>query len=267
MDLYFDEEQDIQGLHAYKYSANERSVDNGTKYSEYKCFSHGESLPSGVMNVSSCRYGAPVFISFPHYYAADPYYLQFVDGLKPEKEKHEFYITMEPDTAIPIEVGARLQLNVMVQPSPNIALFQEAPTLFFPALWFEQQVRIPEEMLDDLMVAASMPIIGYICTGILFTIGVILLISRYWCLKGQQPELIKCVRKDDVMATKNGIVNEKLSRNMIEAEQPLMKDSKLLGGLDVKHIPQHSTTALAVPLAVPESDFEYNEHNSTTLNH
>lgn len=135
LDLYFDEEQEIGGLKAYKYAANERSVDNGTKYSEYKCFSEGDTLPSGVMNVSSCRYGAPVVISFPHFYAADPYYLQFTEGLNPRKDLHEFYITMEPDTAIPIEVAARLQVNVMVKRSPNIALFQEAPTLFFPALW------------------------------------------------------------------------------------------------------------------------------------
>lgn len=113
------------------------------------------------------------------------------------------------------------------------------------------------------MVAASMPIIGYVCTGVLFTIGAILLLSRYFCMKNQQPELSNFVHKEE-MVTKNGIVNEKLSRNMIEAEQPLMKDNKLLGGLDVKHIPQLPTAHLTVPLAVPEPDFEYNEQNSTT---
>lgn len=267
LDLYFDEEKDINGLRAYKYSANERSVDNGTKYSEYACFStEGETLPSGVMNVSACRFGAPVVISFPHFYAADPYYLQFVDGLKPNKDFHEFYITMEPDTAIPIEVGARLQVNVMVKPSPNIALFQEAPVLFFPTLWFEQKVTIPDDMVDDLMVAASMPVIGFICTGILGGIGAILLISTYCCMRGQQPDHTKNIHKEE-MATKNGIVNEKISRNIIEAEQPLMIDSKLLGGLDVKHIRELPTASLTVPLAVPESDFEYNEQNSVTLNH
>lgn len=102
MDLYYTEEQEINGLKVNKYAATERSVDNGTKYSEYSCFSYGESLPSGVMNVSACRYGAPVFVSFPHFYAADPYYLQFVDGLQPDKSQHEFYIAMEADTGIPV---------------------------------------------------------------------------------------------------------------------------------------------------------------------
>lgn len=268
LDLYFIEEQEINGLKAYKYAATEQSVDNGTKFNEYSCFSYGESLPSGVMNVSACRYGAPVFVSFPHFYAADPYYLQFVDGLSPNQSKHEFYIIMEPGTAIPVEVAARLQVNVMVRPSPNIGLFQEAPTLFFPALWFEQKVRIPQEMLDELMIAAMMPTFGYICTAVMGTIGLILLICTYGYQKIKQPKLKKnalhSLHKEE-LSIKSGIPNEKLNRNIIEAEQsPLMNDKKLLGVFDIKHKVAVNPSA---SLAAPEPDFEYNEHNSITLNH
>lgn len=52
LDLYFIEEQTINGLNVNKYAATERSVDNGTKYSDYSCFAGEENLPSGVMNVS-----------------------------------------------------------------------------------------------------------------------------------------------------------------------------------------------------------------------
>lgn len=120
-DLYFDEEKEIDGLNVYKYASTERSVGNGTEYNEYACFSsrNEEDLPSGLMNVSACRFGAPVFVSLPHFYAADPYYLQLVDGLRPEKEKHEFQITMEPNMAIPVDVSARLQVNVKVKAYPG----------------------------------------------------------------------------------------------------------------------------------------------------
>lgn len=224
LDLYFTEEQEINGLKVNKYAATKRSVDNGTAHSEYSCFSYGESLPSGVMNVSACRYGAPVVVSFPHFHAADPYYLQFVDGLKPDQEKHQFYIKMEPNIGIPIEVAARLQVNVMVQPSPNIALFQEAPTIFFPALWFEQKVRIPDEMIDELKIAVSMPAIGYNCAGILIAIGLILLVWVGY-QKITQPKLPSNASHKEELSNKNGNTSEKLSRNIIEAEQqsPLMK--------------------------------------------
>lgn len=221
LDLYYTEEEQIDGLKVYKYASTERSVDNGTQYSENLCFSYGDSLPSGVMNVSSCRYGAPVVVSFPHFYAADPYYLQFVDGLKPEQEKHEFYMKMEPEIGIPVEVAARLQISVMIQPSPNIGLFEEAPTLFFPALWFEQKVRIPNEMIDELKIGVTMPIIGYCCAGVIIAIGLILLIWVGY-QKVKQPSATNSVHKEE-LAT-NGI-NDRLSRNIIQAEQhaPLMK--------------------------------------------
>lgn len=157
LDLYFTEEQEVDGLKVHKYAATERSVDNGTKYSEYACFSNGESWPSGLMNVSACRFGAPVFISFPHFYAADPYYLDFVDGMHPDKEKHEFYTILEPETGIPFERVARLQINLMVRQSPNIALFEKAPTLFFPIMWLEQKTKVPKELIEEVKSAATSP--------------------------------------------------------------------------------------------------------------
>lgn len=62
MDLYFDEEKEIGGLNVYKYASTERTVDNGTEYSEYECFlTQNEELPSGLMNVSACRFGSLCF--------------------------------------------------------------------------------------------------------------------------------------------------------------------------------------------------------------
>lgn len=163
-------------------------------------------------------------------------------------------------------MAARLQINVMVRPSPNIALFQEAPTIFFPAFWFEQRVRIPREMTDELTIAASMPLIGYICIGVVIAIGVILL-TFAGCQRVRQQSITKNSLRKEELAGKNGIPNEKLTRNIIEAEQsPLMKDKKLLGSFDIKHVHELPTAPLA-PLAVPDSGFEYNELNSITKNH
>lgn len=97
----FDYERDVEvhGITGYRFSGGARAVDNGTAYPENKCYSNGDpdgQIPSGVMNISACRYGSPVFMSFPHYFAADPFFLNEVEGLKPNKEKHESYITLEP---------------------------------------------------------------------------------------------------------------------------------------------------------------------------
>lgn len=84
--------------------------DNGTEYPEKRCFcaksqliginnispSVEECVPSGVRSISKCRFGAPAFVSFPHFYQADPLYLSNITGLNPSQNLHEFYIIVEP---------------------------------------------------------------------------------------------------------------------------------------------------------------------------
>ena len=66
------------------------------------------------MNVSSCRYGTPAFVSQPHFYGADPYYTDNVEGLNPVKEKHEMFMTMEP-VIITISCTNKLKLKPIVK--------------------------------------------------------------------------------------------------------------------------------------------------------
>lgn len=88
----------------------------GTLYPENKCFCGGRCVPSGVMNVSSCWFDAPVFMSYPHFYNADPYYVDALVGMQPKQEDHELYVVLEPKTGLALEVAARFQVNLMVEP-------------------------------------------------------------------------------------------------------------------------------------------------------
>lgn len=40
--------------------------------------------------------GAPVYLSFPHFYKADPKLLDAIDGLKPVPELHETFFKIQP---------------------------------------------------------------------------------------------------------------------------------------------------------------------------
>lgn len=176
LDFDFERERSVRDIVGYKYSGGRKTVDNGTAFPANQCFSAGEAVPSGVMNVTSCRYGTPVFMSFPHYYAADPYYLSQVDGLRPDVDKHEFSMTLEPSTGIPLDVAARLQINMLVRPTPDIALYENAPRLFFPVLWFEQRVSMGEEMAAEIRMLLAMPQIGYYCCVAVVALGVVLVV-------------------------------------------------------------------------------------------
>lgn len=72
------------------------------------------------MNISACRFGSPVFMSYPHFYKADPYYVEQIDGMMPEQDKHEFYMVLEPRTGVALEVAARFQVNMLVEPIDGI---------------------------------------------------------------------------------------------------------------------------------------------------
>lgn len=87
---------ELHGLKGLRFAAGARALDNGTLYDENKCFASDESMPSGVMNISTCNYNYPMFMSFPHFYGADESYLEAVEGLAPEKEKHQAFFTLEP---------------------------------------------------------------------------------------------------------------------------------------------------------------------------
>jgi hypothetical protein len=95
--LTLDYEKDVMvnNILGFKYLAGKRVIDNGTNYAENLCFNN-DKYPSGVMNISASRYSSPVFMSYPHFFEADEYYLQNVDGMNPNRDKHQSYITLEP---------------------------------------------------------------------------------------------------------------------------------------------------------------------------
>ena len=97
MYYYYEEDYVYRGLKTLLFGGTKKTVDNGTTVDENKCYCDLEFCPpSGVLDISKCQYGAPVFMSFPHFYQADPDYLTSVEGMKPDRDKHRFYIAVEP---------------------------------------------------------------------------------------------------------------------------------------------------------------------------
>lgn len=54
------------------------------------------AAPRGLQNISPCQYGAPVYVSNPHFYRADPRLLADVDGLRPNKTLHDTFFKIQP---------------------------------------------------------------------------------------------------------------------------------------------------------------------------
>ena len=57
---------------------------------------------------------APLALSMPHFYQADQGFRDAIDGMKPEKEKHEFFMDVVPEFGFPLAIRPRFQLNVVI---------------------------------------------------------------------------------------------------------------------------------------------------------
>lgn len=149
------------------------------------CYCNGKCTPTGLLNISSCRYGAPVFVSLPHFYKADPMLLDQVTGMNPTDD-YDFSITLEPATGIPLQVAAKLQINMLLQPSKTVSLFKSVPTIYFPVFWFSLSVEVTDDFAVELQQLLSLPsvcmyagvIMSIMGSLIMFTVALLHLLHR-----------------------------------------------------------------------------------------
>lgn len=183
--IKYDSDYEVYGIKGYKWVADDSVFDNGKKYPEMSCFCSAdeESCPDllpGVFNASSCKFGAPAFVSFPHFYIADEVYQNAVEGMHPTKEDHEFSIAMEPRTGIPLKIRAQLQINLLMKSYPWTTI-NNVPEVMMPMFWFRQVAELTPELADQAKVALMLPSIGMWIAYTLLGIGVFLLSIAVYC--------------------------------------------------------------------------------------
>ncbi|XP_017115750.1 protein peste [Drosophila elegans] len=172
--LDYTETVTVHGVTAYKFSGTKHAVDNGTMYPDTKCYCvYGKCMPVGVINIGPCAFNASVYMSYPHFYLADPSFLEAIDGLQPEREKHEFFMTLEPNAGVPMDVGGGFQANYYMEPIPGITIYENIPRVMIPMMWAEERVRVTEEIAADVALVPLIVLLGQIVTGILLAGGLI----------------------------------------------------------------------------------------------
>lgn len=112
--------------------------------------------PNGVFTLAPCKFNAPIFVSMPHFLDADPHFRAHVDGLEPRRDRHEFYVDVEPRTGSPIDLAARVQLNVAISKPPGLIRFRHIPEIMFPVFWQELSVNLTSKpVIEQLELAAK----------------------------------------------------------------------------------------------------------------
>ncbi|KZC09768.1 PREDICTED: protein croquemort-like [Dufourea novaeangliae] len=164
-----------EGLSGVTFTINEATLDNGTKVPSRKCYYEEESIPSGALNISSCKWGAPAFISFPHFYLGDPSYSANIIGMKPQKNKHELSISLEPKTGVPLKVNAKLQLNLLIDRDEKIKMFKNLTKTFVPMLWFTQEATLTSDYAGTVKFIIILESLGSVTFFGIGAIGIIVM--------------------------------------------------------------------------------------------
>lgn len=129
------------GIPADYYSTPENIYGDSANNPDNSCFDTEDyKAPRGLQNISPCQYSAPVYISNPHFYLADPELLEAVEGLKPNQTIHESYFKIQPKLGVPLEGKVRVQLNLKVDQSIYISSLQNFRSFMFPVIWVEEGV-------------------------------------------------------------------------------------------------------------------------------
>ncbi|XP_072271866.1 scavenger receptor class B member 1 isoform X2 [Pyxicephalus adspersus] len=132
----FEKEDSYRGIPTFRYVAPNYLFANGSDYPPNEGFC--PCTASGVMNVSACRAGAPLFLSFPHFYNADPGFVDAVDGLHPSEDLHSLFLDLHPLTGIPMNVSIKMQLSLFVKGVSGIPQTGQISPVILPLLWFKE---------------------------------------------------------------------------------------------------------------------------------
>jgi len=156
-------------------SNSDQNSNSKTTLLDYIALRKQNMFPSGAFDFSEIAFGAPIFLSQPHFLNADSYYNDRLIGMKPNKEKHDFFVDVEPMAGSSIKTAIRLQINVALLKSPNIFRFRNFKENIFPVFWQEIDMSLPDNFQSMIrMVGAAPNAVSEIVFCVLLIVGLAL---------------------------------------------------------------------------------------------
>jgi hypothetical protein len=137
----------------------------------------------GILDVSKCKNGAPIVISGPHFFQGDPMLRMNISGLKPDKDKHETFLEIEPLTGLVFKAARRIQINIRVKNHADTPSVSTVNDMIMPLLWIEESAQADEisankfkTLIQNKLVIGNAIIIAAMVTGlVIFLLSVILI--------------------------------------------------------------------------------------------
>lgn len=109
--------------------------------------------------------GAPLIGSNPHFYNGDPRYVNGVEGLNPNKSKHETYLILEEVSNISLTLYCAINFMYNINQSGKRIFFtQRTNTLLYAAKRVQLSIDVRKTRLSDtqnLTTRVFLPVLWY----------------------------------------------------------------------------------------------------------
>jgi lysosome membrane protein 2 len=168
-------EVEVRGFRGYRFQVPFREVADAKINTNNSCFclTPDTCLGSALIDVSPCYYGAPLVLSFPHFYWADKEHLQKVTGLKPQRALHETFLDINMVSGTLLSMRRCIQVNLNIKGFETMGYLANIPELLFPIVWLEESVSIDRNVAEFFYMFLVLPIqvataLGYFLLAVLF---------------------------------------------------------------------------------------------------
>ncbi|XP_064637277.1 lysosome membrane protein 2-like isoform X2 [Lineus longissimus] len=155
----YDSDQTNYGIQLYRFVPPLEVFANHTENPVNKGYCRPDCLGAGVLDITPCK-GAPVIISQPHFYQAAPYYINAIQGMHPNKEEHETFVDVEPNTGAVMNAAKRLQINIHLKNISDVTELAKIPPTIFPVAWVNETAKIDEATADKFTHEVMLPILA-----------------------------------------------------------------------------------------------------------
>lgn len=124
--------------------------------------------------------------------------------MKPNIDKHQFYMDLEPSTGTTIGLAARVQINFAINKGPGFR-YRNIPNIVFPVLWQEVEMQMTESVASELWLASHAPnIITQVTSYTMFSIGFLILFAAGFIAV---ISFIKAIRSSDATSKSDDQLN------------------------------------------------------------
>jgi len=222
--IYATYEKDVQHgpLTLYRYVLPDKLL---AESDENKCYCPDDfTCRAGMMNVGPCKDGKPVVMSTPHFYQGNIEDARLLDGLEPNKEEHQTYLDLEPNTGVVFRAAKRLQVNMPLRRYANFPALKNVPELIYPILWVNETAVVPMDRTEKLHRTLTMPhlVVNYVSWGLivfgalLIVIGIVKICLNINSKGGDKVQGVNN-RKEKYDTADNGVTSQPLNSDKPKA--------------------------------------------------